>query len=146
MVAYENGDLIITTSIGINQHEDTKILYVGDEAFLSTRPERESSVAWPVPEGLMEIVDNWYSVHQNYLIVEVMDAGLRMKPDLVVFNYENIFLAGHDEEAIEIIIGELKTSLNRKYSVAVVYDAESSPEAPQKLIELFPEYQKVIAD
>lgn len=113
------GDLIVTTSINFDQKKETRLLYVGDDNFLEGMPKRKHYAPFRVNDGLMAMVDNWYGQYQNHMIVEVMDAGLRMRPDTVVFNYDDLFAVDYSDEHLNILLTCLSFALNSGYSVAV---------------------------
>lgn len=137
---YRGPELVVTSNMKNFHSEELRFLFVGDEAFLKRSEESPYAVSIAANHGLMATVKNWYGQHEQPLIAEVMDAGLRMRPDTVVFNYEDIFLAGHDAEAIALILNHLSQALRTGHSVWLIYDRQSSPKAAETVARAFPEF------
>lgn len=140
MTSYRGPELIVTSNMENFRSEDFRFIFVGDEAFLKRSKETPHAVGISANQGLIATVKNWYGQHEQPLIAEVMDAGLRMRPDTVVFNYEDIFHAGHDAEAIALILSHLSQALRTGHSVGLIYDRQSSPKAVETVARALPEF------
>lgn len=140
MKVYRGPELIVTSNMEVFHSEELRSLYVGDKTFLKRAPEGDSSVSISADQGLMTMVNNWYGQHEHPLIAEVMDAGLRMRPNTVIFNYADIFLADYDRETLDFILGHLSQALLEGHSVGLIYDRENSPKAPETVAKALPEF------
>lgn len=141
MTTYKGPELIVTSNLGNFCSENSRFLFVGDENFVERSKSSPHSVSILANDGLVAIVKNWYGQHEHPLIAEVMDAGLRMWPETVIFNYDDIFLADHNTETLELILSYLSIALRTGHSVEVLYDGKLYPEAPEIVALALPEFK-----